>query len=98
MRRERHRLAGVTAVKVGQDNTYRLVNTMCLGGILNRQAQPSTPDPYDATLSKRSWEDRMIEWRHKLRCALEKATASESREDDIVGGGDGDIVWLASPQ
>jgi hypothetical protein len=34
----------------------------------------------------------MIEWRQKLRCAVEKAMASESREDDIVGGGDADIV------
>lgn len=86
MRRVRHRQAGVDAVKRAEDNYYQMVNVCVARGLLDARSKPSTPDPYDATLSKRTSEEGMKSWRHKLRCALEKAMAPESREDDIVGG------------
>ena len=85
-RRVRHRLAGVSAVKSAEDNYYNFVNVCVDGGCLDAQAKPSTPDPHDVTLSKRVWEAQMKLWRHKLRCAFEKAMATESRVDDCVGG------------
>jgi len=87
VRRERHRESGVDGVKRSKDNHYQLVTLTVAGGSLDARSKPATPDPHDATLSKRKWEEAMQIWRHKLRCAAEKAMApSESRDDDTIGG------------
>ena len=43
------------------------------GGLFDARSKPSTPDPQDATLSKRAREEGTVSWRHKLHCAVEKA-------------------------
>jgi hypothetical protein len=96
VRRESHRLAGVAAVKSSKDNNYQLVNSIAGGGFLDAGAKPSTPDPRDTTLSKRTREEHMIEWRHKLRCAGEKVMARECREDDSIGGEDVCVVTTST--
>ena len=92
MRRERHRLAGVFAVKSAPDNRYQLLDSIVAGGFFDARDKPSTPDPHDVTISKRAWEEQLGEWRQKLRCAMDKATASDARDDDTIGGRDAEIV------
>ena len=58
--RIKHRLSGVAAV---QNSIDHLIVTMFLPG----SALPPGPNPYDPTISKRSWEIAMGQWRKNLR-------------------------------
>ena len=62
--RQERRQAGVTFVK--RSSAYRkfVVKRRC--GELSSAAAPRTPDPTEQTLSKRTWESTMKQWRWDL--------------------------------
>jgi len=68
-RRIQHRQAGVTAVKNSSD--YQLVSRM------PSHCAVVAPDPHDATISKRTWERQMQEWRKELRRIVVAATQQD---------------------
>ena len=64
-RRTAHRLAGVGAIK---RSAHYLIVTEDTGN-----ARPKTPDPGDRTVSKRSWERGVQQWRANLAAAAVEA-------------------------
>ena len=56
--RQQHRLAGVRHVRRSQD----YIVCMLVGG-----TGITEPNPYDTTVSKRSWEKSVQRWRHDLK-------------------------------
>ena len=61
--RQQHRLAGVRHVRRSQD----YIVFMLVGG-----TGITEPNPYDTTVSKRSWEKSFQRWRHDLKELAEK--------------------------
>ena len=64
-RRRRHRRETVAAIKRHKD----YVSAALLNPEIDDEqgARPITPDPEDLSISKRSWEAAVIEWRRQLR-------------------------------
>ena len=71
-RRQKHRLAGVSAVSRSRD----FVDMMSLisAGELDADSAPKAPDPKDRACSKRQWERRMQVYRAHVKAAVQQAT------------------------
>lgn len=66
-RRQQHRVAGVCAVK-GKQEYVRFKEMRDTGTLPVMLDEPLTPDPYDESMSKRTWEATMMNWRKSLHC------------------------------
>ena len=75
-RQARKRLNAIRAVKKSTDYVALLVQESCCSG---RGQRPTTPDRDDRTLSKRSWEKAIQQWRRDLKFCVAQLPLEEKR-------------------
>ena len=73
LRRQIKRQAAVAAIK----------NTPAYIVVKARGRRSPTPDPEDRTISKRSWERSIMEWRKNLREQLRDLHVEETGEEQV---------------
>ena len=70
-RRQKHRLAGLAAVKRSRDFVFML--SMVATGELSAGDVPFAPNLDDRTCSKRQWERRMQQWRGHVKYVIQQS-------------------------